>query len=229
MSSRQTHQHIRGPRNFGSNRPHPCTQCLRCNAVSAYMSCLVVRRRRRIVVELFEFADDVAVLVQLEFRLPVFGVDLTQSPVLFGRRSAEQRIAFQDLRHTTSARLPMPCTTDQSHLINPNWKNCPAEYIQTDSLGNNNKPGRSLIFSFLTSSTLLGLSLMSGFLSILLFRGVVGRGRGGSASPHFLRQGGRVSHPLAHFFGLKFVQKLVLCCNWLLTETQCKIISVQQN
>jgi len=31
-----------------------------------------------------------------------------------------------------------------------------------------------------------------------------------------------------HFFGLKFVQKLVHCCNWLLTETQCKIISVQQ-
>ena len=32
-----------------------------------------------------------------------------------------------------------------------------------------------------------------------------------------------------HFFGLKFVQKLVLvhCCNWLFTETQCKIISVQ--
>jgi len=25
------------------------------------------------------------------------------------------------------------------------------------------------------------------------------------------------------------VQKLVHCCNWLLTETQCKIISVQQN
>ena len=191
---RQTHKHIQGPRNFGSNRPHPCTLCMRCglkacNAVSAYMSCLVVRRRRRIVVELFEFADDVAVLVKLEFRMPVFGVDLTESPVLFGRRSAEQRIAFQDLRHTTSARLPMPRTTDQSHLINPNWKNCPAEYIQTDSPGNNNKPERSLIFSFLTSSTLLGLSLMSGFLSILLFMGVVGRGRGGSASPHFLRQG----------------------------------------
>ena len=27
--------------------------------------------------------------------------------------------------------------------------------------------------------------------------------------------------------GLKFVQKLVHCCNWLLTETQCEIISVQ--
>ena len=32
-----------------------------------------------------------------------------------------------------------------------------------------------------------------------------------------------------HFFGLKFVQKLVHCCNWLLSETQRKIISVQQN
>jgi len=44
-------------------------------------------------------------------------------------------------------------------------------------------------------------------------RGVVGRGR----VPH---------SPL---FGLKFVQKLAHCCNWLLTETHCKIISVQQN
>jgi len=58
-------------------------------------------------------------------------------------------------------------------------------------------------------------------------RGVVGRGRGGTASPHFFRQGD--TSPLPHFFGLKFVQKLVHCCNWLLTETQCKIISVQQN
>jgi len=37
----------------------------------------------------------------------------------------------------------------------------------------------------------------------------MGRGRGGTASPYF--------------FGLKFVQKLVHCCNWLLTEKQCKI------
>jgi len=46
----------------------------------------------------------------------------------------------------------------------------------------------------------------------------VGRGRGGGRRP-----------PLPPLFGLKFVQKLVLvhCCNWLLTETQCKIISVQ--
>jgi len=54
-------------------------------------------------------------------------------------------------------------------------------------------------------------------LRSLRYRGVVGRVRGGTASP------------LPHFFGLKFVQKLVHCCNWLLTETQCKMISVQQN
>jgi len=59
-------------------------------------------------------------------------------------------------------------------------------------------------------------------------RGVVGWERGGTAPTHFFRQGGRVPHS-PHFFGLKFVQKLVHCCNWLLTETQCKIISVQQN
>jgi len=35
------------------------------------------------------------------------------------------------------------------------------------------------------------------------------------------------SPTLLHFFGLKFVQKLVHCCDWLLTETQCKIILVQ--
>ena len=46
--------------------------------------------------------------------------------------------------------------------------------------------------------------------------------------PHYFRQEGRVPHS-SHFFGLKFVPKLVHCCNWLLTETQCKIISVQQN
>ena len=55
-------------------------------------------------------------------------------------------------------------------------------------------------------------------------RGVVGRG---TASPHFFDRGTR--HPLPHLFGLKFVQNLVHFCNWLLTETQCKIISVQQN
>jgi len=51
-------------------------------------------------------------------------------------------------------------------------------------------------------------------------RGVVG----GRRSPTFFD---RATCP--HFFGLKFVQKLVHCCNWLLTETQCKIVSVQQN
>jgi len=58
-------------------------------------------------------------------------------------------------------------------------------------------------------------------------RGVVGRGRGGRRPPLFFDRGTRP--PLLPFFGLKFVQKLVHCCNWLLTETQCKIISVQQN
>ena len=52
-------------------------------------------------------------------------------------------------------------------------------------------------------------------------------GEGGTASPTFLT-GGRVPH-FPHFFGLKLVQKLVHCCNWLLTKTQCKTISVQQN
>jgi len=33
--------------------------------------------------------------------------------------------------------------------------------------------------------------------------------------------------PLPPLFGLKFVQKLVHYCNWLLTETQCRIILVQ--
>ena len=59
-------------------------------------------------------------------------------------------------------------------------------------------------------------------------RGVVGRGRGGGRRPPtFFDRGMAVPHS-RHFFGLKFVQKLVHCCNWLLTETQCKIISVQQ-
>jgi len=51
----------------------------------------------------------------------------------------------------------------------------------------------------------------------------VGRGREGMASPRFFRQGRRVPHS-SHFFGQKFAQKLVHCCNWLLTETQCKIL-----
>ena len=49
-------------------------------------------------------------------------------------------------------------------------------------------------------------------------RALWGRDAGGRRPPLF-STGGRV----------KFVQKLVHCCNWLLTETQCKIISVQQN
>jgi len=62
-------------------------------------------------------------------------------------------------------------------------------------------------------------------------RGVVGRGRGGGdgAPPPLFFDRGDASHTPPHFFGLKFVQKLVHCCNWLLTETQCKTISVQQN
>ena len=51
--------------------------------------------------------------------------------------------------------------------------------------------------------------------------------RGGRRPSFFFYRGTRP--PLPHFFGLKFVQKLVHFCNWLLTETQCKIISVQQN
>jgi len=48
-------------------------------------------------------------------------------------------------------------------------------------------------------------------------RGVVGRGRGRTASPHFFDRGTRL--PLPPLFGLKFVQKLVHGCSWLLTET----------
>jgi len=57
-------------------------------------------------------------------------------------------------------------------------------------------------------------------------RGVVGRRRVGTASPTFFDRG-EASPTLPHFFGLKFVQKLVHCCDWSLTETQCKIILVQ--
>jgi len=58
-------------------------------------------------------------------------------------------------------------------------------------------------------------------------QGCSGAGTRETASPTFFRQGGRV--PTPPLFWLKFVQKLVHCCNWLLTETQWKIISVQQN
>jgi len=57
-------------------------------------------------------------------------------------------------------------------------------------------------------------------------RGVVSGDAGGRRPPLF-RQAGDASPNPRHFFGLKFVQKLVHCCNWLFTETQCKIISVQ--
>jgi len=50
----------------------------------------------------------------------------------------------------------------------------------------------------------------------------------GTAFPAFFDRGDASPTPPT-FFGLKFVQKLVHCCNWLLTEMQCKIISVQQN
>jgi len=63
-------------------------------------------------------------------------------------------------------------------------------------------------------------------LFLLSPMGAVGRGHGVGV-PHFSTGGTRP--PLSHFLGLKFVQKLVQCCNWLLTETQCKIISVPQN
>ena len=75
--------------------------------------------------------------------------------------------------------------------------------------------------SVLTSSEDLRSEVIK---SRLYFRGVVGRGRKGRRPPTF-RQGG-TRPPLPHFFGLKFVQTLVHCCNWLLTETQCKIIFV---
>ena len=51
---------------------------------------------------------------------------------------------------------------------------------------------------------------------------------GGRRPPLFSTRGTRPPVPPT-FLGLKFVQKLVHCCNWLLTETQSKIISVQQN
>jgi len=62
--------------------------------------------------------------------------------------------------------------------------------------------------------------------SIAWEQGCSGARTRGDGVPHFFRQGGRVPHP--PLFGLKFVQKLVRCCNWLRTETQCKIISVQR-
>jgi len=58
-------------------------------------------------------------------------------------------------------------------------------------------------------------------------QGCSGAWDAGRRRPHtFFDEGASPTPPL---FGLKFAQKLVHCCNWLLTETQCKIISVQQN
>jgi len=59
-------------------------------------------------------------------------------------------------------------------------------------------------------------------------QGCSGAGTRRDGVPHIFSTGG-TRPPLHHFFGLKFVQKLVHCYNLLLTETQCKIISVQQN
>ena len=54
--------------------------------------------------------------------------------------------------------------------------------------------------------------------------GVVGRGGDGVPPPAFFDR--RDASPTPPLLGLKkFVQKLVHCCNWLLAETQCKIIS----
>ena len=56
------------------------------------------------------------------------------------------------------------------------------------------------------------------FVAIAMTRGVMGRERGGDGVPTFFVRG-RVPHS-PHFFGLKFLLKLVHCCNWLLTETR---------
>jgi len=86
-------------------------------------------------------------------------------------------------------------------------------------------PFPPLLFGRTFSSSALSISAFS----VAPARGVVGRGRGGGDGVPPLFSTGGTRPPLPHFFRLKFVQKLVHCCNWLLTETQCKIISVQQN
>ena len=45
-------------------------------------------------------------------------------------------------------------------------------------------------------------------------------------APHFFRQGDASPTPPCFRTEIR-AKKLVHCCNWLLTETQCKIISVQ--
>jgi len=62
---------------------------------------------------------------------------------------------------------------------------------------------------------------------VLTMRPIQGCSGAGTASPHFFDR--EDASPTPPLFGLKFVQKLVHCCNWLLTEPQCKIISVQQH
>ena len=62
-------------------------------------------------------------------------------------------------------------------------------------------------------------------LSLSLCQGCSGAGtRGDDVLPLFFDTGDASPTPI--LFGLKFVQKLVHCCNWLLTETQCKIILI---
>ena len=56
-------------------------------------------------------------------------------------------------------------------------------------------------------------------------QGCSGAGTRGDGVPAFFSTGG-TRLPLPHFFGLTVVQKLVHCCNWLRTETQCKIFFV---
>ena len=60
------------------------------------------------------------------------------------------------------------------------------------------------------------------FCPASLNQGCSGAGTRGTASPHFFLQGD-ASPTLPTFLDWNS------CCNWLLTETQCKIISVQQN
>ena len=55
-----------------------------------------------------------------------------------------------------------------------------------------------------------------------------GAGTRGDGVPHFFDRRDASPTTPPPLFGLKFVQKLVHCCNWLLAETQCEIISVQQ-
>ena len=57
-------------------------------------------------------------------------------------------------------------------------------------------------------------------------QGCSGAGTRGNGVPHFFRQGGRVPHSPT-FLDWNSCKR-VHCGNWLLTETQCWIISVQQ-